>query len=66
MIEVFISKLYYILLIMSILNCCRHILKILKIMREEEVPNTYELENPQLFVLGLSISYIITTIIVGI
>ena len=66
MIELFSDKVYYILLFMAILNCCRHIFNILKIIREEEVPNTYELENPQLIVLGLSISYIITTIITGI
>ena len=52
MIELFSDKVYYILLFMAILNCCKHILNILKIIREEEVPNTYELENPQLIVLG--------------
>jgi hypothetical protein len=54
------------LLFMSSFNVARHLFKIAKILREENVPNTYKLETPQLVLLGLSIGYILTVILTGI
>lgn len=51
---------------MSGLNIVRHIFKIIKILREENVPNTYKLDTTQIIFLGLSISYILTTILTGV
>jgi hypothetical protein len=38
----------------------------IKIVREEDVPNTYTLPSRDLILLGLSVGYILTTMFTGI
>ena len=62
MITSIILKISLILLCMSVLNIGRHIFKIIKLLREDDVANTYKLTTMELVMLGLSISYVLTTI----
>ena len=47
---------------MSVLNIGRHIYKIIKLLREDDVSNAYKLTTAELVMLGLSVSYVLTTI----
>lgn len=49
---------------MSVLNCLKHSWDIINSLREE-VPNKYEISKWDRFLLGLSISFIITTVLTG-
>ena len=59
-----INKVLLVIFVMSVLNCLKHIWKIIEGLREE-VPTKYVISNWDRFLLGLSISYIITTIFTG-
>jgi len=61
-----INKILFITLFMSVFNVIRHIWLMIKIIREEDVPNTYILPSKDLILLGLSIGYILTTIFTGV
>jgi hypothetical protein len=62
MIEILINKTLYVLFFMSILNVLRHTWKVFSIVRNEDVPNKYELSKQELIFLGLSVAYVLTTI----
>lgn len=49
---------------MAVLHCLRHIWNIINKLRDDK-PNKYEISNKERFLLGLSISYIIVSIING-
>jgi hypothetical protein len=49
---------------MSVLNIGRHIFKIIKILKED-IPYEYKLTKLELLLLGLSVSYVFTTIFTG-
>jgi len=61
-----INKILFLTLFMSIFNVGRHIWLMIKIVREEDVPNTYTLPSRDLILLGLSVEYILTTMFTGI
>jgi hypothetical protein len=61
-----INKILFLTLFMSIFNVGRHIWLMVKIVREEAVPNTYSLPTNDLILLGLSLGYILTTMFTGI
>ena len=61
-----INKILFLTLFMSIFNVGRHIWLMVKIVREEDVPNTYSLPSKDLILLGLSMGYILTTMFTGI
>ena len=61
-----INKILMILVFMSGFNILRHCFKIIKIVREEDIPNTYIIPTKELILLGLSIAYILTIVFTGI
>jgi hypothetical protein len=62
MIESMSNKVLYVLFFMSILNILRHTWKVFMILRNDDVPNKYELSKQELIFLGLSIAYLFTTV----
>ena len=62
MIEILTNKILFALFFMSILNILRHIWKVFAILRNDDVPNKYELSKTELIFLGLSVAYLFTTI----
>jgi len=65
MVEVLLNKVLLITFIMCTLNCIKHTWKLLSGLMEE-IPNKYEISVRERFLLGISISYIITIIFTGI
>jgi len=59
-----LNKVLFVLFLMSVLNCFKHIWNIIKGLREE-IPTKYEISTWDRFLLGLSISYIITIVFTG-
>jgi len=66
MIESLINKGLYILFFLSILNILRHVWKIFMRLRNENIPNRYELTKTELISLGISFAYLISTFFTGI
>lgn len=62
MIESLLNKVLFVLFFMSILNILRHIWKVFMILRNDNIPNKYELSKQELIFLGLSVAYLFTTI----
>jgi len=62
MIEILVNKTLFVLFFISVLNILRHTWKVLSILRNEDVPNKYELSKQELIFLGLSVAYVLTTI----
>lgn len=60
--ESLLNKILFMLFFMSVFNVLRHGWKILTILRDDKIPNKYELSKIELIFLGLSIAYIFTTI----
>jgi hypothetical protein len=63
MLENLLEKFYFILFFMSLLNVIRHVWNIFLLIKDVDKPNKYEISNRELIFLGLSISYILTTVI---
>jgi len=61
-----LDKILVLIFFMSILNLVRHIWNIFMVLRNEDVPNKYELSKRELIFLGISVAYILTTIFTGI
>lgn len=68
MLEFFISKIYYVLFILSILNIMANIYKFLRswALSENNEVSRYKITKKDVVYLGLSISYFITSCIIGI
>jgi hypothetical protein len=66
MIESLLNKGLFILFFLSIFNILRHGWKISMMLRDENIPNKYELTKTELIFLGVSIAYLISTIFTGI
>jgi hypothetical protein len=62
MIEILVNKTLFVLFFISILNILRHLWKVFSILRNDDVPNKYELSKQELIFLGLSVAYVLTTI----
>jgi hypothetical protein len=62
MVESLLNKVLFVLFFMSILNILRHVWKVFMILRNDNIPNKYELSKQELIFLGLSIAYLFTTI----
>lgn len=60
-----LNKILFIILCMGILNVGRHIFEVLRRLRQE-TPEKYVITKRDKFLLGLSVSYIITTVFTGI
>lgn len=65
MTQFLLNKVLLVTFIMCMLNCLTHLWNVINNLREE-VPKKYEITNRERFLLGISISYIITTIFTGI
>jgi len=63
--EFILNKVLLVIFILCVLNCSKHIWNIINGLREE-VPTKYEISRGDRFLLGLSVSYIITTFFTGI
>jgi hypothetical protein len=61
MVESLINKVLFVLFFMSFFNILRHIWKIFSIVRDQDIPNKYELTKQELIFLGLSLAYVFTT-----
>lgn len=63
-----LNKVYFIAFVMACLNTFRHCYYFIQAFfnSNKEVPSKYVLTNKSLFLLGISISYIITVIFTGI
>jgi hypothetical protein len=66
MVESLANKIFFIIFFLSILNILRHGWKIFMRLRDEKIPNKYELAKGELILLGLSVAYLISTIFIGI
>lgn len=66
LIATLLNKILILILFMSILNLVKHVWNIFMVLRNEDVPNKYELSKRELIFLGLSVAYILTTIFTGI
>jgi hypothetical protein len=64
MTEFLLNKVLLITFILSVLNCIKHVWGLVNRLRED-VPSKYEISTGERFLLGLSISYIITSIFTG-
>jgi hypothetical protein len=62
MIESLLNKVLFILFFICILNILRHVWKVFMILRNDNIPNKYELSKQELIFLGLSVAYLFTTI----
>ena len=62
LIATLLNKILILILFMSILNLVKHVWNIFMVLRNEDVPNKYELSKRELIFLGLSVAYILTTI----
>lgn len=60
-----LNKIFLVIFLMCSLNCMNHIWNMIVRLREE-LPSKYQVTKGERFLLGLSISYIITTIFTGI
>lgn len=65
MTEFILNKVFLMIFLMCILNCLTHTFNMITKLREE-VPSKYVLGKTEKFLLGVSISYIITTVFTGI
>lgn len=66
MVESLLNKLLFLIFFLSIFNILRHGWKIFMRLRDENIPNKYELTKTELIFLGLSLAYLFTTIFTGI
>jgi hypothetical protein len=66
LISTLLNKILILILFMSILNLVKHVWNIFMVLRNEDVPNKYELSKREFIFLGLSVAYILTTIFTGI
>jgi len=60
-----LNKIFLVIFLMCSLNCLNHIWDMIVRLREE-LPSKYQITKGERFLLGFSISYIITTIFTGI
>jgi len=60
-----LNKILLVLFLMCLLNCLKHIWN-MTIRLREELPSKYQVTKSERFLLGFSISYIITTVFTGI
>ena len=60
-----LNKILIVLFLMCLLNCLKHIWN-MTIRLREELPSKYQVTKSERFLLGFSISYIITTVFTGI
>jgi hypothetical protein len=65
MFEFILNKVLLVMFIMSTFNCLNHLWNITNALRKE-VPDKYQTTKGERFLLGLSLSYIITSLITGI
>jgi hypothetical protein len=63
--EFFLNKVLLVIFMMSVLNVAKHLWNIINGLRAE-VPTKYEISSWDRFLLGLSVSYIITSLLTGI
>ena len=66
LIATLLNKILILIFFMSLLNLVKHVWNIFMVLRNEDVPNKYELSKRELIFLGLSVAYILTTIFTGI
>ena len=66
LIATLLNKILILILFMSIINLVKHVWNIFMVLRNEDVPNKYELSKRELIFLGISVAYILTTIFTGI
>jgi hypothetical protein len=59
-----LNKVLLTIFMLSVLNCVKHLWNIINGLREES-PSRYVISNNERFLLGLSVSYIITMLITG-
>ena len=62
LIATLLNKILILIFFMSILNLVKHVWNIFMILRNEDVPNKYELSKRELIFLGISVAYILKTI----
>lgn len=65
MFELILNKVFYLTFFMSTLNILNHVWRVVKRLRED-LPDKYELSKTELIFLGLSISFVLTTMFTGI
>lgn len=66
MLESLLNKGLFVIFFLSIFNILRHGWKIFIILRDDDLPNKYELSKTELIFLGLSLAYLMNTIFNGI
>jgi|688.fasta_scaffold15351_5 hypothetical protein len=66
MLTTLLNKILFLFFFLACFNILKHIWKVFIKLREEDVPNKYELPKNELILLGISIAYLLTTIFTGI
>ena len=66
MIEILLNKVLFVLFFLSILNVLKHGFEIIRRVIQQDIPEKYVLDKTQLVLLGLSISFIITSVFTGV
>ena len=67
MTEFFVNKVFFLIFFMCVFNIVRHIWEIIRRLKSEDgYKKVYEVSTTELVLLGVSISYLLSTIFVGI
>ena len=62
----FLNKILFLFFFLACFNVIKHGWKVFIKLREEDLPNKYELPKNELILLGISVAYLLTTIFTGI
>jgi hypothetical protein len=66
MIESLLNKVFFLMFFMAVFNIVRHVWEIVRRLRDDSWRKKYEISTTELVLLLLSLSYILSTIFVGI
>lgn len=66
MVESLLNKMFFIMFFMSLFVVGKHVLNIIRKLRGDEYKEKYQVTTTQLVLLWVSISYLLSTIFVGI
>jgi hypothetical protein len=66
MIESLLNKVFFLMFFMAVFNIVRHVWEIIRRLRDDSWRKKYEISTTELVLLLLSLSYILSTIFVGI
>ena len=66
MLEALLNKVFFLMFFMAMFNVLRHVWEIFRRLKDESWKKKYEVSTTELVLLLLSLSYILSTVFVGI